>query len=68
MKFIIASLANIFILSVVRKGNGQNGSGVEKKPALGFEGDEDIPNARLAHFPAQIGHWGISLGVMSHNR
>jgi hypothetical protein len=68
MKLIVAYLAQTFFLSVLGEKSGQTGEHSNRKLPFGFEDEMEIPHARLAHFPAQIGHWRISSRVANHNR
>jgi len=68
MKIILGYLAQTLILSASMIGeySSQKGDLPDKKSPVGFEDELEIPNARLAHFPAQIGHWGISKRLTNH--
>lgn len=66
MKLIVAYLAQTFFLSLLGENSGQKGEQLSRKLPIGLGDDLDIPHARLAHFPAQIGHWGISRRITNH--
>jgi len=68
MKIILGYLAQTLFLSVSMIGeySSQKGEMPERKMPAGFEDDAEIPHARLAHFPAQIGHWRMSSRITNH--
>lgn len=68
MEFIIACLAQAFLFRNSERNSVPPAERNYEKPPGAFEDDNEIPHARLAHFPAQIGHWRISLSVTNHNR
>ena len=68
MKIILGYLAQTLFLSVSMIGeySSQKGEMPARKMPAGFEDDAKIPHARLAHFPAQIGHWRMSSRITNH--
>jgi len=68
---VVALVLSLFYLgsmvSLLRRGRDRRNESDSAKPANlpGFETAEEVIHARLAHFPAQIGHWDVP--GMNHN-
>ena len=68
MKLVVQFFAQTLFHSTGEGTYGLTHQNSENRPPVGFEEETQIPHARLAHFPAQIGHWGISSRIRNHNR
>ena len=60
MKVLISALFQTFFASTGESFSGFGSTFEHPTQLRGFWGGDEIPYARLAHFPAQIGHWRIS--------
>jgi|GEM_PF-3535907 len=68
MKIILAYFAQTFFVLSHEQHTSEIGEQHVPSLRAGLDDEQEIPHARLAHFPAQIGHWSVSQRLTAHNQ